>query len=218
MSLSKKKIMCLLGMLVFATCLVIFTNYSCLKKIIIQNNYEKNNGYELMISLVSSFNEWNRKGDFSGERYDITLSRIIEISEGDDINSDMVYAKIAEITKSNIFLAVDSQKNKGEERIMINQCIILPKIEVLYVTFNTMGWDRSKIIELSLVDQNGNVISSEPDFRLLREGLLIRNTENFFWGINIDDFKELILHVKILSESGSIDSEYGIVLDKNKSK
>lgn len=208
MLLSKKKIMCLLGMLVFATCLVIFTNYSCLKKIIIQNNYKKNNGYELMVSLVSSFNEWNRKGDFSGERYDITLSRITEILDGDDINSDIVYAKIAEITKSNIFLAVDSQKNKGDERIMINQCIILPKIEVLYVTFNTIGWDRNKIIELSLIDQNGNVISSEPDFRLLREGLLIRNTENFFWGINIDDFKELILHVKILSESGSIDSEY----------
>jgi hypothetical protein len=184
---------------------ILATNYSCIKKISVERNYRKNNGSLLILGLASSFNAWGDKLDTSDAYYRSKKC----INQFGNIDSEEGNRKIREASKNNIILNV---RAVGKKTIFINECILLKDIKVLYLTYNTFFSNTKRLIRISLYDDSGNLIAKEPSFTDIKSGMLIRNSENYFWGINFDLYEKLILNVKVYSAQGEYLYEYDQLL------
>ena len=57
-----------------------------------------------------------------------------------------------------------------------------------------------------------NIIASEPSWSDSTSGLIIHNSENFFWGIDFDKYEKITLHIKVYSLEQEFLYEYNQLL------
>ena len=187
---------------------VITTNYSCLERMSVEHNYQKDNGFDLIITIASIFDSWGDNVDTSNGYY---ISQKC-INNYGDLYTDEALIKMKEASKNNIRLDNELTKASSNKTIFINQCIFLKDIKVLYITYNTFFSNNNKLIRLSLFDNIGNIIASEPSWFDNTSGLIVRNSENFFWGIDYDKYEKITLHIKVYSLEQNFLYEYDQLL------
>lgn len=192
----------LLGLILFVG---IIPNHFCIKEIIIQNRYRKNNGRLLVYGIASAFDAWGNNADkITG--YQISKKCVDDLGH---IDSEEFGNNINNASKNNLIV---NKKNLKNNSIFINQCIFLRDIKVLYITYNTLFPNNSKLFRISLIDDMGKIIAAEPSFIHTTHDLLITNYENYFWGIDSENFQKLILHIEVSSEDGRFLYEYDQLL------
>jgi len=190
--------------------IVVTTNYTCISKVYTENRYRKDNGLNLLSGLASTFNAWGNDIDTSNSYY---KSKECFDNFG-PYNSVSTGVNINEASKNNIIL--DNKMIKiNSNIILINQCIILKDVKVLYLTYNTFFSDAKKTFKISLIDNMNNIIADAPSFTDIKTGLMLRNYENYFWGIDFDKYKMITLHIEVYSEEGNFLYDYDHLLFKN---
>jgi hypothetical protein len=205
---SRKIIMTIFSILILVILFIIFTNYSCIKKNIIENKYKKDNGGLLIYGLASTFDAWGNSLDTSFEYLESKEC----IDNLGNINREEATIKIKEVSKNNIIVSKEALKTTSKNTIFINQCILLKDIKVLYLTYNTFFSDTNKSINISLYDDMGNKISDKPNYIDIKKGLIMKNSENYFWGINFDKANKIILHIEVYSKQGEFLYDYDQLL------
>ena len=186
------------------TIFVVSTNYSSIERIYVQHRYERNNGFDIMFSLSSTFEAWGDHVDTS-VGFKSTQNSITSFGE---IYSDEALNKMKESSKNNVILDRDLTRKADKKTLIIDQCIFIKDIKVLYITYNTFLSNTNKIIQLSIYDDLGNLIISEPSWFNNTKGLMIHNSENFFWGIDFEKYEKLIIHIKVFSSDNEFLYEY----------
>lgn len=186
----------------------IIPNYSCIKEILVQNKYRKNNGRLLLYGIASTFNAWGDNLDTS-TGFKISKKCVDNLGH---INSEEFHKNINNASKNNLIINKKNLKNPKNNSIFINQCIFLRDIKVLYITYNTLFPNKSKEFRISLIDDGGKTIGVEPSLIDTTNGLLMTNYENYFWGIDSDNYQKLILHIEVSSEDGRFLYEYDQLL------
>jgi hypothetical protein len=53
-----------------------------------------------------------------------------------------------------------------------------------------------------------NIIAVSPSFIDVKSGLMAKNYENYFWGIDFERYDKIILNIKITSPEGSSLGDY----------
>jgi len=201
--------------LIFATILIISsliiivvtTNYTCMSKIYSENRYQKDNGMNLLYGLASTFNAWGNDTDTSNS-YFISKECFDSFGSFDSVSA---MDNISGASENNIVL--DNEMIKiNRNMILINQCIILKDVKVLYLTYNTFFSNTKKIFKISLLDNKNNVIAEAPSFTDVTTSLMIRNYENYFWGIDFDKYKIITLHIEVYTEEGDFQYYYDHLL------
>lgn len=193
----------LMGLILFVG---IIPNYSCIKEILVQNKFQKNNGRLLLYGIASTFDTWGDNLDTS-TGFKISKKCIDNLGH---IDSEEFYKNIDNASKNNLIINKTNLKNS----IFINQCIFLRDIKVLYITYNALFPNHNKVFKASLIDNRGNAIAAVPSFTSTTRGLLMTNFENYFWGIDSETFQQLILHVEVCSDDGSLLFEHDQLLFK----
>lgn len=184
----------------------IIPNYSCIKEILVQNKYRKNNGGLLLYGIASTFNAWGDNLDTS-TGFKISKKCVDNLGH---LDNDEFIENIHNASKNNLII----NKTNLNKSIFLNQCIFLKDIKVLYITYNALFPNHNKVFKASLIDNRGNTIAAVPSFTSTTRGLLMTNFENYFWGIDSETFQQLILHVKVSSDDGSLLFEHDQLLFK----
>lgn len=130
----------LMGLILFVG---ILPNYSCIKEILVQNKFQKNNGRLLLYGIASTFDTWGDNLDTS-TGFKISKKCIDNLGH---IDSEEFYKNIDNASKSNLIINKTNLKNS----IFINQCIFLRDIKVLYITYNALFPNHNKVFKASLI-------------------------------------------------------------------
>lgn len=162
-----------------------------------------------MYSMASTFEAWANN--------DVDNSNPFLVSEEcfdrlDLYNSHNSGDNLIEASKNNLVLDKTWITNEDGRRLFINQCIILKDVKILYITYNVLFPSANEIYQISLLDGNGNTIAASPSFIDVKESLMIKNYENYFWGIDLDLNDKIVLSISISTPEGTLISRYDHVI------
>lgn len=191
-----------LTLLLFVT-ITIATNYSCLKRLTVAHEYNKENGRSLTYSIASAF-----EAPHNIQEYPLTKSAVEKLSLYSTLPYDL---SLKEVTKHNLILKGKQKKADGKNIIHIDQCILIKDLKSMYLFYHTYFSDNDNIIHLSLNDANGNLIS-EAAFTDEKKGTVLRTSENYFWDIDYEKYEKLILNVKVYTAANKYLYEYHLPL------
>ena len=99
----------------------------------VEHNYQKENGFPLIVTIASIFDSWGDNVDTSTAYY---ISQKC-INNFGDLSTDEALKKMRKSSENNVKLDNDVTKASSNKTIFINQCILLKDIKVLYITYNS---------------------------------------------------------------------------------
>jgi hypothetical protein len=205
----KKRILLVVVLLLFFVFITLLTtNYRCINKIISENKYSKNNGRLLLSGLASTFQAWGDNTDNSDEYF---ISK--ECFDRLELYYDQ-YANenINETSRNNLILDKKILKIDDQRYLYINQCIVLKDVKILYLAYNSFFSGTNDIYQITLLDGKDHIIAASPSFIDVKSGLMVKNYENYFWGIDLELYDQIILNIKITSPEGKSLGEYDYLL------
>jgi hypothetical protein len=194
----KKRILLVVVLLLFLVFITLLTtNYPCINKIISENKYSKNNGRLFLSGLASTFQAWGNDTDNSDEYF---ISK--ECFDRLELNNQYTNENIIEASKNNLILDKEMLKIDNQKYLYINQCIILKDVKILYLAYNSFFSGTDEIYQITLLDDKDHIIAASPSFIDVKSGLMAKNYENYFWGIDLELYDKIILNIKITSPEG----------------
>jgi hypothetical protein len=205
----KRRILLVVALLLFLVLItLLMTNYRCINKIISENKYSKNNGRLLLSGLASTFQAWGDNTDNSDEYF---ISK--ECFDRLELYYDQ-YANenINETSRNNLILDKKMLKIDDQRYLYINQCIVLKDVKILYLAYNSFFSGTNDIYQITLLDGKDHIIAASPSFIDVKSGLMVKNYENYFWGIDLELYDQIILNIKITSPEGKSLGEYDYLL------
>jgi hypothetical protein len=205
----KRRVLLVVVLLLFFVFITLLTtNYRCINKIISENKYSKNNGRLLLSGLASTFQAWGDDTDNSDE-YFISkecFDRLELYNNQDAIDN------IREVSQNNLILDKKMLKIDNQRYLYINQCIIMKDVKILYLAYNSFFSGTDEIYQITLLDDKDHIIATSPSFIDVKAGLIAKNYENYFWGIDPELYDKIILNIKITSSEGTSLVDYDYLL------
>lgn len=187
--------------------IILVTNYTCIRKIHVENNYQKENGSLLLSGLASTFDAWGNNIDKSNSYF---ISKKCFESFGP--LSSWSGNNLRKASKNNRILEGRILKLGKTRKIYINQCILLKDVKILYLAYNTFLSDTKNVFTIALYDNMNNIIAKAPSFTDIQTSWVLRNYENYFWGIDFDKYTSINLQIEVYSPEGKLIEAYDHLL------